>query len=110
GYSSLNYLKKFGFDTLKIDRAFVRDLENDPQSAAITSAIIALGRGLNLSVVAEGVETVEQMNCLRSLNCEEMQGFLFSHPLSAEEASQLLVDNFRSQIANFRLNSICHLK
>ncbi|MFB2921133.1 EAL domain-containing protein [Aerosakkonema funiforme] len=110
GYSSLNYLKKFGFDTLKIDRAFVRDLENDPQSAAITSAIIALGRGLNLSVVAEGVETVEQMNCLRSLDCEEMQGFLFSHPLSAEEASQLLIDNFRSQIVDFRLNSICNMK
>jgi len=90
GYSSLSYLKNFPIHSLKIDRSFVRDLTSDTNNAAITTAIIALARGLNLAVVAEGVETEEQCNILRILQCEVMQGYLFSRPLSAEDATRLL--------------------
>ncbi len=90
GYSSLSYLKKFPLDTLKIDQSFVRELTTDRNDAAIVAAVIALGQGLNLSVVAEGVETQAQMEYLRSLNCYEMQGYLFSKPLAAEDATRFL--------------------
>ncbi|MBK1987299.1 EAL domain-containing protein [Sphaerospermopsis aphanizomenoides BCCUSP55] len=90
GYSSLSYLKDFPIHSLKIDQSFVRDLVNDDNHTAITTAIIALAHGLNLAVVAEGVETEEQFNLLRILECEVMQGYLFSHPLSAEEATRML--------------------
>jgi EAL domain-containing protein (putative c-di-GMP-specific phosphodiesterase class I) len=94
GYSSLSYLKKFPFHTIKIDQYFIRDLSLDPQARAIVTAIIALGQGLGLTVVAEGVETQEQLYCLQSLQCEEMQGYLFSRPLSVEQATELLQTNF----------------
>ncbi len=90
GYSSLNYLKQFHFHTLKIDRSFVCDLATHGNDAAIANAIIALGHGLELAVVAEGVETEAQKNLLRSLECEIMQGYLFSRPVSAAEATKLL--------------------
>ncbi len=98
GYSSLGYLKKFPLHTLKIDRSFVQDLtDGDSASdraglrdAAIVMAIMALGNILNLRVIAEGVQTEEQLNCLRSLACQDMQGYLFSRPIPAEEATQLL--------------------
>ncbi len=90
GYSSLGSLKKFPFNTLKIDQSFVRDLTTDPNDKAIVAAIIAMGRVLNLKLVAEGVETKVQEHSLLSLDCEEMQGYLFSPPLSAEEATMLL--------------------
>lgn len=90
GYSSLGYLKKFPFHTLKIDRSFIGDLTDNPQDKAIISAVLALARGLNLRVVAEGVETYEQKELLRSLECEQMQGYLFSRPLKAEDATKLL--------------------
>lgn len=90
GYSSLGYLKKFPFNTLKIDQSFVRDLTTDPNDKAIVAAIIAMGRVLNLKLVAEGVETKVQEHSLLSLDCEEMQGYLFSPPLSPEEATLLL--------------------
>ncbi|MBW4576677.1 MAG: EAL domain-containing protein [Aphanothece sp. CMT-3BRIN-NPC111] len=90
GYSSLSYLKKFPFHTLKIDQSFVRELMDNPQDTAIISAVITLGRGLNLRVVAEGVETKEQLELLRSLQCEQMQGYLFSPPLRVEDATQFL--------------------
>lgn len=91
GYSSLSYLKDFPIHSLKIDQSFVRDLANDDNHTAITTAIIALAHGLNLTVVAEGVETEEQFNLLRILKCEVMQGYLFSHPLSTEEATRMLM-------------------
>ncbi|MBD2039401.1 EAL domain-containing protein [Microcoleus sp. FACHB-672] len=91
GYSSLSYLKNFPFNTLKIDRSFLDNLAPKSKDAAIIRAIIALGKGLNIRVVAEGVETSEQKDLLTSLDCEEMQGDLFSQPLSAEEATQQLI-------------------
>ena len=94
GFSALEYLKQFTLDTLKIDRSLVQQLTNSPQDLAIVSALIELGRGFNLRLVAEGVETQEQVELLRSLNCHYMQGFWFGRPLAAEEAKKLLqLDN-----------------
>lgn len=90
GYSSLSYLKKFPFDVIKIDQSFVRDLSADSKDMAVITAAIAIGRQLKLSVVAEGVETEAQLNFLRSLHCEEGQGYFFSQPLSSDGATKLL--------------------
>ena len=90
GYSSLSYLKRFPIDTIKIDRSFVADLATDPDDVEIIKAIITIGHSLNRKVIAEGVETAEQLAILRQYRCDEMQGYLFSRPLPAEEMTEFL--------------------
>jgi EAL domain-containing protein (putative c-di-GMP-specific phosphodiesterase class I) len=90
GYSSLSYLRRFPIDTIKIDRSFVIGIPEDADNAAITEAIVRLGQALRLDLVAEGVETKEQLNYLQSIGCRMVQGFLFSRPLPAEEIGRLL--------------------
>ena len=84
GFSSLSYLSKFPVDTLKIDRSFVIEMTDAPESLALVSTIISLAHALKLKVVAEGVETEEQSRLLRVLNCDEIQGFLFSKPVPSD--------------------------
>lgn len=98
GYSSLSYLKKFPFHTIKIDRSFVRDLQDNPEDTAIIAAVIALGKGLNLKVIAEGVETEAQVELLKRLQCVQMQGYWFSKPIRAEEVAQFIT--WYSKITN----------
>ena len=90
GYSSLAYLKHMPIDKVKIDQSFVRDIISDPDDRAIASAIIGMGHSLRLRVVAEGVETPAQLAFLRVEGCDEAQGYLFGHPMSAEDFARLL--------------------
>jgi diguanylate cyclase (GGDEF)-like protein len=99
GYSSLEYLKRFPIDALKIDRTFVDGLPEDPHDSAIVTAIIAMARALGLSVVAEGVETAEQLATLRALGCDMGQGYHWSKPLPPDDLARLLTTT-RSDRAN----------
>ncbi|CAI8798636.1 MULTISPECIES: putative bifunctional diguanylate cyclase/phosphodiesterase [Pseudomonas] len=90
GYSSLSYLRRFPIDVLKIDQSFVRGLHENSQDAQLISAIIGMGKSLELNIIAEGVETLEQLNFLRAQHCEEGQGFLFSKAVPAKDFAQLL--------------------
>jgi EAL domain-containing protein (putative c-di-GMP-specific phosphodiesterase class I)/CheY-like chemotaxis protein len=91
GYTSLVFLKKLPIDTLKIDRYFIQNVSHDCQKAAITSALIQMAHNLNLQVIAEGVETKEELNFLRQHKCDAMQGFLFSRPITIAEFEQILL-------------------
>jgi diguanylate cyclase (GGDEF)-like protein/PAS domain S-box-containing protein len=93
GYSSLSYLKRFPIDTLKIDRSFTTGIPSDANDCAIASTIISIARQLNHKVIAEGVETVEQLAFLKSSGCDEVQGYLFSRPLTAEAFEAVLREN-----------------
>ncbi|MGD9730646.1 MAG: EAL domain-containing protein [Desulfamplus sp.] len=97
GYSSLSYLKRFPIGTLKIDKSFVCDVTTDSDDATIVGAVIGMGRNLNLKVIAEGVETKEQLAFLKTHQCHEGQGFHFSHPLSADDFA-LLLDTDKQKI------------
>jgi len=90
GYSSLSYLKRFPVDTLKIDQSFVRDIVTDPHDAAITRSIISLAHSLQMHVVAEGVETLEQLDYLKLHSCDQIQGYFFSQPVSASQFAAML--------------------
>lgn len=95
GYCSLSYLKRFPIDTLKIDQSFVKDVCVDKDDAAIVRTIVTLGHALGVVVIAEGVETAEQLEYLMSVGCDVLQGFLFSKPLSSEAFGELLMEQLR---------------
>jgi EAL domain-containing protein (putative c-di-GMP-specific phosphodiesterase class I) len=90
GYSSLSYLKQMKVDKLKIDQSFIRDICDDADDLAIVHAIIQLGKTLQLRVIAEGVETAEQIAILKQYGCDEVQGYFCGRPQSPEELSKLL--------------------
>jgi EAL domain-containing protein (putative c-di-GMP-specific phosphodiesterase class I) len=90
GYSSLSYLQRFSYDTLKIDKSFIKDLQGSNGSSAIVHTIVRLGEMLEMNVVAEGVESEDQLAALKEMNCPEAQGFWFSRPIPASEADSLL--------------------
>jgi EAL domain-containing protein (putative c-di-GMP-specific phosphodiesterase class I) len=90
GYSSLSYLQAFPFDKIKVDRTFVINLGRNPQSAAIVSAVIDLGHGLEMSIVAEGVETPDQLAFLASEGCDAVQGYLIGKPLPIGQYATLV--------------------
>lgn len=95
GYSSLSYLKKFPFNTLKIDRSFVSDVMNGDESATLTKTIISMAHSLGLEVVAEGVEVEDQLNFLKENHCDLLQGYFFSRPIPAEEFIGFIKENHK---------------
>lgn len=99
GYSSMSYLRRFPIDKLKIDRGFVKDLLNRADDASIVQAIISLAHSLRLKVVAEGVETPEQLSSLKSMGCDQYQGYHFSPPLPAAEFGELIKRGAQEQFS-----------
>ena len=92
GYSSLSYLRRFPIDRIKIDRSFVCDINGSQSDGALARAVIMLAHGLNVGVVAEGVETAAQLSLLRHFGCDEAQGYLLGEPLSGDELAELVQD------------------
>jgi EAL domain-containing protein (putative c-di-GMP-specific phosphodiesterase class I) len=104
GYSSLSYLQSFPFDKIKIDRAFVSDLEAESQNASIVRAVASMGKSLHMRVVAEGVETADQARLLKDLDCDELQGFLIARPMPAAKIEEFLEANHKVSMAPVQLN------
>ena len=100
GYSSLSYLRKFPFDKIKIDQSFIRGLGEDPNALSIVDAILAMGRSLDMKVIAEGIETDQQLQILRGQHCAEVQGFLLGRPMPSADVGQYL-EVRRSKISQF---------
>src|SRR5690606_31142108 len=98
GYSSLSYLKRLPISTIKIDKSFIRDIQTDPDDATIITAIIRMSHGLKLKVIAEGVETQQQLDFLTNEGCDQFQGYVFSKPVSAKDFADLLESNMRKPI------------
>lgn len=98
GYSSLSYLKRFPVDKLKIDQSFIRDIDHDPEDAAIAAAVIVLAKTLGMEVIAEGVQSRDAFQFLKSHHCDQIQGYLFSPPLSAEKFARILEDEKRLEL------------
>ena len=90
GYSSLSYLNQFPFDVIKIDKSFIRNMHLSEKNLHLVKSIIYMAKGLQLKVVAEGVETIQQLKVLQKEQCQEIQGYLFSHPVPADEFETLL--------------------
>ena len=90
GYSSLSYLRRLAIDRIKIDQSFVRQIPEDSNDAAICSAIISMAHNLRLRVIAEGVENEQQMDFLRRERCDEIQGYIFSRPVSPDEVAEMI--------------------
>jgi EAL domain-containing protein (putative c-di-GMP-specific phosphodiesterase class I) len=95
GYSSLSYLQRFPVDVLKIDRSFVVDVTTSPDSAALVDAIISLAHGLRMNVVAEGVETAEQLDFLRNRGCDVVQGYVYSRAVPRKDFERILREGRR---------------
>ena len=98
GYSSLSYLKRFPLNCLKIDKSFIDDITTDPSDAAIATAIISMAGSPEIKVIAEGVETLAQLNFLSARGCDAMQGYYFSKPLPAAALAALLAENKRLEM------------
>ena len=92
GYSSLSYLKRFPFDKVKIDQSFVRDVTTSQSDALLVKVIISMANGLGLTVIAEGVETEAQCDFMRTNGCDEIQGYFFSKPISAQAIEELFTE------------------
>jgi len=107
GYSSLSYLSQFPINSLKIDKSFVQAIKSEQTDAPIICAVINMGRGLMQRVVAEGVETREQLAFLQSRGCDEGQGYYFSRPLVAEQFAKLLETGLSATVLNKRLSHRC---
>ena len=106
GYSSLDNLRKFALDGLKIERGFIEGLARERESAAIVGSIVQLGRALKLEVIAEGVETEGQVALLRAAGASHLQGFLFSHPIDAEDARTLATSGYVEQPGSLATASV----
>ncbi len=90
GYSSLSYLTKFSIDTIKIDQSFIRRITTTPNEATIVNAVISMGRSLKMRVIAEGVETLEELSFLQAHQCDEAQGYYFSEAVDSQQFAKLL--------------------
>jgi EAL domain-containing protein (putative c-di-GMP-specific phosphodiesterase class I) len=102
GYSSLSYLRKFSMDVLKIDRSFVRQITTAPDETSIVTAMISMGRSLNLRVVAEGVETPEELAFLQARQCDEAQGYYFSRAVLPDQFARLLATGIPEPVSSER--------